>query len=106
MSHQYLSYFLEDDEELMKIQMAYESSEISNTAVKDAAISEIWKFIQTFQERRANITEEEVSIFMDGNRPLRLATQYNWQGTVCSIIFILMKKNFVPPPQGVGFQTS
>ena len=79
MPYQYLSYFIEDDEELKKIQRAYESGEMSTDAMKDAAISELWKFIQPFQERRSNITEEEISIFMDGTRPLRLSTQYDWK---------------------------
>jgi tryptophanyl-tRNA synthetase len=78
-SYQYLSYFLEDDGLLEKIHDSYGSGEMSAAELKDLAISELWKFMQIFQERRERITEEEVSIFMDGTRSLRLAERYKWK---------------------------
>ena len=82
MSYQYLSYFLEDDVSLKNIHDAYESGQISSKELKDIAISELWKFMQKFQERRAKVTEEDIAIFMDGNRSLRLSSRYNWTGQV------------------------
>jgi hypothetical protein len=96
-SYQYLSYFLEDDISLKDIHNAYESGQISSKELKDIAISELWKFMQKFQERRAKVTEEEISIFMDGNRALRLSARYNWAGQVtpkCPVDLIFRKSLF------------
>ena len=82
--YQYLSYFLEDDDTLQKIHDSYESGEMLTGEIKEISVTELWKFMQTFQERRQKITDEELSIFMDGTRPLRLAARYNWSGRVIS----------------------
>jgi len=81
-AYQYLSYFLDDDEELKKIHDAYESGEMLTGELKKIAIKEIWGYISRFQERRAKISDEELRVFMDGSRPLRLGARYNWTDKV------------------------
>jgi tryptophanyl-tRNA synthetase len=81
-SYQYLSYFLDDDEELQRIHDSYESGEMLTGELKKIAINEIWGYISKFQQRRAKISDEELRAFMDGTRPLRLGTRYNWADKV------------------------
>jgi tryptophanyl-tRNA synthetase len=83
-SYQYLSYFLDDDDELKRIHDAYESGEMLTGELKKIAINEISDYVNKFQERRAKITDEELRMFMDGNRPLRLNPRYNWTEKVLS----------------------
>jgi hypothetical protein len=81
-SYQYLTYFLEDDEELKRIHDAYESGQMLTGELKKLAIKEIGAYVTKFQERRAKISEEELNMFMDGQRPLRLGLRYNWTNQV------------------------
>jgi len=77
-----LSYFLEDDDELQRIHDAYESGEMLTGELKKIAIKEISAYVSKFQERRARISDDELRIFMDGTRPLRLNPRYNWTDKV------------------------
>jgi tryptophanyl-tRNA synthetase len=81
-SYQYLTYFLDDDDELQRIHDAYEAGEMLTGELKKIAIKEIWGYISKFQERRAKISDEELRIFMDRSRPLRLGARYNWTDKV------------------------
>jgi tryptophanyl-tRNA synthetase len=85
-SYQYLSYFLQDDDELKRIHDAYEAGEMLTGELKKIAINEIWGYVSKFQERRSNITDEEVKMFMDGTRSLRLSARYNWNNEVQRLI--------------------
>ena len=49
-SYQYLSYFLENDDELKKIHDMYEFSEILLSKLKKLAIKELWAYIERFQQ--------------------------------------------------------
>ncbi|KAK2759919.1 hypothetical protein FQN54_002655 [Arachnomyces sp. PD_36] len=55
---QYLTFFLEDDEELERIKKAYESGEMLTGEIKGLCIAELQKYVLGFQERRAAVTEE------------------------------------------------
>jgi len=81
-SYQYLTYFLEDDEELKRIHDEYESGKMLTGELKKIAIREIWGYVSKFQQRRANITDEELNTFMDGSRSLRMGKRYNWNNEV------------------------
>jgi tryptophanyl-tRNA synthetase len=83
-SYQYLTYFLEDDDELKRIHDGYESGKMLTGELKKIAIREIWDHISKFQLRRAKITDEELNMFMDGSRPLRMNKRYNWNNEVRS----------------------
>jgi len=77
-SYQYLSYFLEDDEELKKIHDAYESGEMLTGELKKITIKELWTYVEGFQTRRAQVKDEVLKDFMDGSRKLCLGEQYTW----------------------------
>lgn len=62
-SYQYLTFFLEDDEELESIKKAYRSGEMLTGELKARCIQELQKYVKAFQERRAKITDEVVADF-------------------------------------------
>ncbi|KAK4104927.1 tryptophanyl-tRNA synthetase [Parathielavia hyrcaniae] len=67
---QYLRFFLEDDEELEKIKVAYEAGEMLTGELKAVCIRELQKYVASFQGRRANVDDETVKLFME-RRPLK-----------------------------------
>ncbi|KAF7121956.1 hypothetical protein CNMCM5793_009510 [Aspergillus hiratsukae] len=78
-SFQYLTFFLEDDEELERIRVAYEKGEMLTGEVKQKCIAELQAYVQAFQERRAKVTDEVVAEFM---RPRSL----EWKGNPNPIV--------------------
>ncbi|RDW91233.1 hypothetical protein BP5796_02398 [Coleophoma crateriformis] len=62
-SYQYLTFFLEDDEELEKIKLAYQKGEMLTGELKARCISELQVYVKDFQERRAQVTDEMVADF-------------------------------------------
>jgi tryptophanyl-tRNA synthetase len=69
-SFQYLRFFLEDDEELEKIRVSYESGELLTGELKAICIKELQAYVAAFQERRAKVDDEAVTLFM-AKRPLQ-----------------------------------
>ncbi|TFK42705.1 tryptophanyl-tRNA synthetase [Crucibulum laeve] len=69
-SYQYLSFFLDDDEELEQIGKEYRAGKLLTGQLKARCIAELQKFVAQFQERRAKITDELVDSFMDPNRKI------------------------------------
>jgi tryptophanyl-tRNA synthetase len=69
-SFQYLRFFLEDDEELEKIRVAYEKGEMLTGELKAICIRELQKYVAGFQERRAKVDDKTVELFM-AKRPLK-----------------------------------
>lgn len=67
---QYLRFFLEDDGELERIRVAYESGEMLTGELKAICIKELQTYVAAFQERRAKVDDEAVKLFMD-RRPLK-----------------------------------
>ncbi|EAW23829.1 tryptophan--tRNA ligase WRS1 [Aspergillus fischeri NRRL 181] len=76
---QYLTFFMEDDEELERIRVAYEKGEMLTGEVKQKCIAELQAYVQAFQERRAQVTDEVVAEFMR-TRPLE------WKGNPNPIV--------------------
>lgn len=70
---QYLTFFLEDDDELERIRVAYESGEMLTGEIKQKCIAELQAYVQGFQDRRAQVTEAVRDEFMRA-RPLE------WEG--------------------------
>ncbi|KAL7266332.1 tryptophan--tRNA ligase [Rhizina undulata] len=68
-SFQYLTFFLESDEELEQIRQSYLSGELLTGELKARCIKELQSFVSTFQERKAAVTDEVVRSFMEV-RPL------------------------------------
>jgi tryptophanyl-tRNA synthetase len=61
---QYLTFFLEDDEELEKIRREYESGEMLTGEIKKRCIEVLQAYVKGFQERRAKVTDEVRKEFM------------------------------------------
>jgi tryptophanyl-tRNA synthetase len=63
-SYQYLTFFLEDDEELARIKEAYSTGKLLTGELKAKCIGELQAYVKGFQERRAKVTDEVVEDFM------------------------------------------
>lgn len=72
-AYQYLRFFLEDDDELERIRVEYESGRMLTGELKAICIRELQKYVAAFQERRAKVDDETVKLFME-RRPLQ------WRG--------------------------
>lgn len=69
-AYQYLRFFLEDDDELERIRVAYEKGEMLTGELKAICIRELQKYVAGFQERRAKVNDDTVKLFME-RRPLK-----------------------------------
>lgn len=63
-SFQYLTFFLEDDEELERIRVAYTKGEMLTGELKAKCIAELQVYTKGFQERRAAVTDAIVEDFV------------------------------------------
>ncbi|KAJ3111728.1 tryptophan--tRNA ligase [Phlyctochytrium bullatum] len=63
-AYQWLSFFLEDDEELATIERTYRSGELSTGKLKERCAEVITAVILGVQERRKKLTDEDVKKFM------------------------------------------
>ncbi|KAJ5266853.1 Tryptophan--tRNA ligase cytoplasmic [Penicillium angulare] len=66
---QYLTFFLEDDEELERIRVSYEKGEMMTGELKKRCIEELQAYVLGFQDRRGKVTDEIVAEYMRA-RPL------------------------------------
>lgn len=66
---QYLTFFLEDDDELERIRVAYEKGEMQSGEMKMACTKELQAYVGGFRERRKAVTDEVRKEFM---RPRQL----------------------------------
>lgn len=66
---QYLTFFLEDDEELERIRVAYEKGEMESGDMKSACTKELQAYVSAFRERKAQVTQAVLDEFM---RPRQL----------------------------------
>lgn len=66
---QYLTFFLEDDNELERIRVAYEKGEMESGDMKSACTKELQAYVSAFRERRARVTQAVLEEFM---RPRQL----------------------------------
>lgn len=69
-AYQYLKFFLEDDDELERLRVAYKSGELSTGELKAICIRELQTYVAAFQERRAKVDDDIVKLFMS-TRPLK-----------------------------------
>jgi tryptophanyl-tRNA synthetase len=63
-SYQYLTFFMEDDDELEKIRLVYRSGEVLTGELKAKCISELQTYVKGFQEHQSMVTEEVIDEFM------------------------------------------
>ncbi|KAL8684017.1 MAG: hypothetical protein Q9224_003919 [Gallowayella concinna] len=66
---QYLTFFMEDDEELERIRVEYEAGRMQSGEMKMVCIKELQTYVSGFRERRKAVTEETRKEFM---RPRQL----------------------------------
>ncbi|KAL0482655.1 tryptophanyl tRS [Acrasis kona] len=93
-SYLYLTFFMEDDEELERIRVAYSTGKMLTGEIKKILIEVLQKIVKQHQERRALVTDEMVKKFMTPRamdhlvpkeskptpvKPLEPATQTNKQ---------------------------
>ncbi|KAF8237720.1 tryptophanyl-tRNA synthetase [Tricholoma matsutake] len=69
-SYQYLSFFLEDDEELEQIGKDYRSGKLLTGQLKAKCIDLLQRFVADFQQRKAKVTADDIKTFMDPNRKI------------------------------------
>jgi tryptophanyl-tRNA synthetase len=60
---QYLTFFMEDDDELARIKKAYESGEMMTGEIKQICIRYLQEYVAAFQMRRKGVSEEIVNDF-------------------------------------------
>ncbi|KIY03299.1 uncharacterized protein Z520_01766 [Fonsecaea multimorphosa CBS 102226] len=61
--YKYLTFFLEDDDELAKIKEQYEKGELMTGELKALCIKELQQYVGDFQERRKKVSDEVVQDF-------------------------------------------
>ncbi|KZV68080.1 tryptophanyl-tRNA synthetase [Peniophora sp. CONT] len=63
-AYQYLSFFMDDDEELANIATEYRAGRLLTGQLKAKCISALQVFVKDFQERKAKVTDDIVREFM------------------------------------------
>merc|ERR1739842_51016 len=63
-SWKYLTFFLEDDEKLEKIRQDYSSGQMLTGEIKAELIGVLQKLVAAHQERKAQVTDEDVKEYM------------------------------------------
>ncbi|KAI9276239.1 hypothetical protein BY458DRAFT_453994 [Sporodiniella umbellata] len=71
-AYQYLSFFLEDDQELKAIHDAYRSGELTTGDLKKKCIEILQAFVANFQQKKSEVTDEVVAYYMDKNRKIEI----------------------------------
>ncbi|KAJ7722298.1 hypothetical protein DFH07DRAFT_289313 [Mycena maculata] len=69
-SYQYLTFFLDDDEELERLGVEYRAGRLLTGELKGKCIDLLQKFVGDFQERKSKVTEADIDAFMDSNRKI------------------------------------
>ncbi|KAK1227578.1 tryptophan--tRNA ligase [Marasmius sp. AFHP31] len=69
-AYQYLTFFLEDDEDLEKTGEDYRAGRLLTGQLKARCIELLQTFVGEFQERRAKVTDKDVDAFMDKSRKI------------------------------------
>lgn len=65
---QYLRFFLEDDQLLLKYEQGYKSGSILSGEMKKLCIETIQSFVKEFKQKRSEITDEVISQFYNENK--------------------------------------
>ncbi|KAF9457232.1 tryptophanyl-tRNA synthetase [Collybia nuda] len=69
-SYQYLTFFLEDDSELERLGKDYQAGRLLTGQLKARCIELLQDFVGDFQERKAKVTDDDVTAFMDPSRKI------------------------------------
>lgn len=68
-SYEYLTYFLEDDDELDRIAREYSSGAMLTGEIKNILIKLLQEITQNHQKRRAEVTDSILKEYMNPNKP-------------------------------------
>lgn len=66
--YHYLLYFLDDDQELKRIALEYQSGRMMTSEIKKKTTEVIWEVLREHQEARQLVTNEIVQMYMNPNR--------------------------------------
>ncbi|KAH9934968.1 tryptophanyl-tRNA synthetase [Fomitopsis serialis] len=69
-AYQYLGFFLDDEEELLKLGEEYRAGRLLTGQLKARCIQLLQEFVKSFQERKAKVTDADISAFMDSSRKI------------------------------------
>ncbi|KAF7985015.1 hypothetical protein HWV62_10012 [Athelia sp. TMB] len=69
-AYQYLTFFLEDDAELVTLGQEYKAGTLLTGQLKAKCIGLLQEFVKGFQERKAKVTEADIDAFMDKTRKI------------------------------------
>ncbi|KAJ1900106.1 tryptophan--tRNA ligase [Coemansia sp. S17] len=67
--YKYLTYFVDDDQEIADLAVSYRKGEITSGEMKKRCIEVLQDFIGSFQERERAITDDDVKNFMNPDYP-------------------------------------
>ena len=62
---QYLTFFMEDDDELERLRVGYEKGEVMTGEMKQKCIAELQAYVAGFQERRKKVSEEVRELYFE-----------------------------------------
>ncbi|KAF8636551.1 hypothetical protein AX17_003363 [Amanita inopinata Kibby_2008] len=83
-SYQYLTFFLEDDDELELIGQDYRAGKLLTGQLKARCIEILQCFVSEFQERKSQVTEADIDAFMDPERKIDPSISKTNSNTVSS----------------------
>ncbi|KNE58082.1 tryptophan-tRNA ligase [Allomyces macrogynus ATCC 38327] len=88
---QYLSFFLESDEELEQIRVAYKSGALLTGELKKKCIDVLSALVADFQARKAAVTDDVLRCYMDHSKPMpwAVANKYVNDGHIASSFELL-----------------
>ncbi|EIN08014.1 tryptophanyl-tRNA synthetase [Punctularia strigosozonata HHB-11173 SS5] len=69
-AYQYLSFFLDDDEELARLATEYRAGTLLTGQLKARCIALLTEMVTSFQKRRSEVSAETLAQFMDGTRKI------------------------------------
>ena len=69
-SFQYLTFFVDSDEEITQIAEDYRAGRLLTGELKKRCIAELQRVVGDFQQRKAQVTDELVAQFMDPTRKI------------------------------------
>lgn len=69
-AYQYMLFFVDSDEEMAQLAEQYRSGELLTGEMKARATAVLQQVVAGFQERRANVTEDIINMFMDRSRTI------------------------------------
>ena len=76
MPYQYLTFFLEDDEQLEDIRVRYAKGELLSGEVKNTLIQVMQAFVKQLQDERKKVSEADVKYFMSIRKIEKMPTKW------------------------------